>query len=83
MIYTIEKTYLVPVFMHERIEADTPEEAMQKAIDSDDWEGSKVDYDSSRATWISAAWEGEEAYPGGDISGLPIPDEFSDAREEA
>jgi hypothetical protein len=82
-IYTIEKTYRLPVYKHERIEADSPEEAMQKALESDDWEGQREDYESSGPTYITGAWEGEEAYgPGSNDLGLPIPDEFSRTAKE-
>lgn len=66
--FTIERQYMVPVFQHITLEADTAEAAMREALDEDkhDWDegaGAKTDYESARETYVSACWAGDEAYP--------------------
>jgi hypothetical protein len=54
MKYAIERQYLLPVYQHLVIEAETAEEACRKALDHDDWEGAMEDIDSARETVITA-----------------------------
>ena len=54
MKYAIERQYLLPVYQHLEIEADSAEEGCRKAIEHDDWETSEQDFDSSRETTINA-----------------------------
>lgn len=74
-LFTIERTYLLPVFQHLTFEAETAEDAMRQALDHDAWESAEKDYDNSRAVYISGAWEGEEDYVG---DCLPIPTQFQE-----
>lgn len=60
--FTIERRYLVPVYQHVTIEADTPEEAMAKALELDDWSNSRTDDENAGPTFITEAWEGETPY---------------------
>jgi hypothetical protein len=55
--FVIERQYLLPVFQHLVVEADTLDEACQKAIHNDDWESAVEDGDGSRCITISAAKE--------------------------
>lgn len=64
MKYTIEVTYLLPVYKTMVVEADTLEEACKKAnetADEDGWEFAKDDYDSCTTHFVTAAardeWE--------------------------
>jgi hypothetical protein len=77
--YTIERQYLVPVFQHVTVEADTPENAMRLALDHDDWMSSEICYDDSRGEYVAGCWEGEDSYNG---ESLPIPAEFGDVSQE-
>ena len=52
--YVVERQYLLPVYQRLVIEADTIEEACEKAIDHDDWEDAVEDGDGARPTSISA-----------------------------
>ena len=52
--YVIERQYLLPVYQRLVIEADTVEEACEKAVDHDDWQSAEEDGDGSRGTTISA-----------------------------
>ena len=52
--YVVERQYLLPVYQRLIIEADTVEEACEKAIDHDDWEDAVEDGDGARATSINA-----------------------------
>ncbi|MGE3874066.1 MAG: hypothetical protein AB7F74_14020 [Parvibaculaceae bacterium] len=69
--YTIETTYHLPVFRHRAYSADTPEAACRAAIEDDDWEHGRRDYDSSGETYVTGIWPGRDtAYAG---EPLPIP----------
>jgi hypothetical protein len=52
--YVVERQYLLPVYQRLVIEADTIEEACEKAIDHDHWQAAEEDGDGSRGTTISA-----------------------------
>lgn len=52
-VWTIERQYLAPVFQHIRVEASSPEEACQKALDQEDWTGQRVDYECARETEVT------------------------------
>ena len=54
MKYAIQRQYLLPVYQHLVIEADSVEHACERAIESDDWDSSEQDYDSCRNTTIEA-----------------------------
>lgn len=72
--FTIETTYHLPIFRHRSYSAKTPEAACRAAIDDDDWENSKTDYDSSGPIHVSGVWEGADAaYSGPPI---PVPSQF-------
>jgi hypothetical protein len=62
--YTVEKTYLLPVFVHLTVEAESAAEAAKLAMSDDNWDASKNDYDSCRPEFVSGIWAGEEAYEG-------------------
>jgi len=71
--FTIETEYMLPIFRHQTVEADTLEEACRIALEDDDWSDSKESHDGSGETYVSGAWEGDRAY--NDMP-LVIPDEF-------
>jgi hypothetical protein len=71
--FTIETQYMLPVYRHQTIEADTLEEACQIAVEDDDWTDAKECYDGSGEIHVSGVWEGERAY---NDTPLVIPDEF-------
>jgi len=52
--YVVERQYLLPVYQHLVIEADTIEEACEKAIDHNDWEDAVDDGNGARPTTINA-----------------------------
>ena len=54
MKYAIERQYLLPIYQHLAIEAETAEEACRKALDHDDWDGAMEDIDTARETVITA-----------------------------
>lgn len=62
--FTIESQFLIPVYRHETYDAPTLEAARQMAIDDDNWDASKTDYNSCGPTEVTGAWEGETAYAG-------------------
>lgn len=52
--YVIERQYLLPIYQRLMVEADTLEEACQKALNHDDWADAVEDGDGARATTVSA-----------------------------
>lgn len=77
--YTIEKQYLAPVYVQETVEADSPEEAMQKAFSSENWEGSRLDIENGRGHEITGCWAGSEAHIG---ESAEIPSRFKSSQGE-
>ncbi len=61
--FTIELTELVPNYGHVTVDAETLDEAiaLAKDTDCDNWE---LDWQCSRGADVTGAWEGEEAYNG-------------------
>ena len=54
--FVIERQYLVPMYQHIVVEAETLEEACTKGISDDiDWDSQEMDCDSARATTITNA----------------------------
>lgn len=52
--YVIERQYLLPIYQRLVVEADSVEEACQKAIDHDDWLDTEEDGEGARATTVAA-----------------------------
>ena len=54
--FVIERQYLVPMYQHIVVEAETLEAACTKAISDDiDWDTQEMDCDNARTTTITAA----------------------------
>jgi hypothetical protein len=54
--FVIERQYLIPMYQHIVVEADSLEEACEKAISDDiDWDTQEMDSDSARHTTIAGA----------------------------
>lgn len=74
--FTIETTYLLPVYRQRTYAAETVVEACRRAVDDDDWDDATKDYESSGSTYVSGAWEGAgSAYRG---PALPVPGQFDE-----
>src|SRR5215472_6044254 len=79
--FVIERQYLVPMYQHIVVEAETLEEACKKAISDDiDWQTQEMDCDSARATTITAAKVVPEGYEADQVhrtrgrdAGSPVP----------
>jgi hypothetical protein len=52
--YVIERQYLLPVYQRLVVEADTPEAACGEAVERQDWDDAVDDYESARASTITA-----------------------------
>lgn len=77
--FTIECTYRLPVYRHRTYEAETVDAACALALADDDWESQKEDYETGGPTYVSGAWEGENAaYNGPSVN---VPDGY--AHEQA
>ncbi len=81
--FVIERQYLVPMYQHIIVEAETLEAACKKGIsDEIDWDTQEMDCDSARATSITAAkavppaYEADQAHSliiaSRDPKGLPL-----------
>ena len=61
--FVIERQYLVPMYQHIVVEAETLEAACTKAMSDDiDWDTQEMDCDSARATTITEAKIMPEGY---------------------
>jgi hypothetical protein len=61
--FVIERQYLVPMYQHIVVEAETLDEACKKAISDDiDWDTQEMDCDSARATTLTEAKVIPEGY---------------------
>jgi hypothetical protein len=63
-LFTIETTYRLPVYRHRTYEAETVEQACRLAIEDDDWDEQKRDYETAGGSYVSGAWRGDTAYSG-------------------
>ena len=75
--YTIETTYQLPVFRHKTIEAPGVEEACRMAIEDDDWENGRRDYESAGEIFVTGIWHGADAAYRGTAE--PLPSQFAEA----
>lgn len=75
-LFTIESTYRLPVYRHRTYEAASLTEACRLAIEDDDWESAKRDYESAGETYLTGAWVGADgAYRG---QALRVPTHFDE-----
>jgi hypothetical protein len=75
--FTIESTYRIPIYRQRSYQADTLSEACRLAIEDDDCEGQKEDYESAGETYVTGAWPGD--VPPYSVAALPIPSHFGEA----
>lgn len=75
--FTIESTYRIPIYRQRSYQADTLAEACRLAIEDDDWEEQKEDYESAGETYVTGAWPGD--VPPYSVPALPIPSHFGEA----
>ena len=71
--FVIERQYLVPMFQHIVVEAETLEEACKKGISDDiDWDTQEMECDSARATTVTEAKIVPEGYEADQVHSLII-----------
>lgn len=75
--FTIESTHRIPIYRQRSYQADTLAEACRLAIEDDDWEGQKENYESAGETYVTGAWPG--GVPPDSVAALPIPSHFAEA----
>ena len=65
-MFTVERSYLGPVYQHGTVEADDVATACTAALDeaAHPWDNDKVDFESARETTVTGAWTGTTAYEG-------------------
>jgi hypothetical protein len=74
--FTIETTYRLPVYRQRTYDANTLITACRYAVEDDDWDDAKKDYESPGDAYVSGAWEGENsAYRG---PALSVPGQFDE-----
>lgn len=76
-IFTIEATYRIPIYRQRSYEADTLAEACRLAIEDDDWEGQKEDYETAGETYVTGAWAGDVSPYG--VPALAVPSHFGES----
>lgn len=59
--FTIETTFDLPAYRQRTYEAPTAEAAMALALADDNWDGQKVDYETTGPSRITGAWIGADA----------------------
>ncbi|MCP4561747.1 MAG: hypothetical protein GY873_22370 [Bosea sp.] len=74
--FTIETTYLLPVYRQRSYEAPSLAEACRLSIEDDDWDGSKQDHESAGDTYVSDIWAGPDVADRGEP--VPIPSQCRD-----
>jgi hypothetical protein len=61
--FVIERQYLVPMYQHIAVEAESLEEACKKGISDDvDWDTQEMDCDGARRTTITGVKLGPDGY---------------------
>jgi len=75
-LYTIETTYRLPHFRQRTFEASTPEAACRLALEDEDWDGDRVDYETVGETYVTGVWMSPAANSGPAIC---VPDCFDEA----
>lgn len=75
-MFTVERSYLVPVYQHVTVAADDVATACTAALDEDahPWDNDEVDYESAQATTVTGVWAGPAAYDGPSLL-TDLPDE--------
>lgn len=59
--YTIETTYHLPVFRHRTYRADTCDAACRAAVEDNDWDDARHDYETAGETHVTGIWQGTDA----------------------
>ena len=73
-IFTIAPTYRLPGYRQRSYEAASLAEACRLAIEDDDWDNEKRDYETAGETYVTGAWEGRDtAYSGPSV---PVPSHY-------
>ena len=67
--FTIESTYRIPIYRQRGYQADTLAEACRLAIEDDDWEGQKEDYESTGESYVTGTWPGDGGSSSASASG--------------
>ena len=77
--FTVETTYRLPTYRQTSYVAPDPGTPCIAALHDDDWDSSRVDYDSPGPTYVSGLWPGcDTAYQ---AAAIPIPPEFGEGAE--
>ena len=84
--FTLELCYRLPVYQHVTIRAASIEDACRLALETQDWDRGKHDYDcivpfsggkhdceSSGPTFVAEAWHGADAAYQGQTVEVPLP----------
>lgn len=68
-IFTIETTYRLPVYRQRSYEVASLAEACRLAVEDDDWDNEKQDFETAGETYVTGIWEGRDsAYKGATAS---------------
>ena len=76
-IFTIEATYRIPIYRQRSYEADTLAGACRLAIEDDDWEEQKGDYETAGETYVTGIWPGDVSPYS--VPALPVPSHLGES----
>ena len=76
-IFTIETTYRIPSYRQRSYEADSIAEACHLAIEDEDWEGQKEDFETAGETYVTGIWPGDVSPYS--VPALPVPSHFGES----
>lgn len=77
--FTIETTYRMPYYRQHTYDAVSAEDACRLAIEDDDWDSEKPDYECPGETYVTDIWPGTVDDHDGNV--LPIPSHFHERRQ--
>lgn len=78
-LFTIETTYRMPYYRQHTYEAATIGDACRLAVDDEDWDSEKPDWDCPGETYVTGIWSGADAAHKG--KAFPVPSQFDEAMQ--
>ena len=74
--FVVETAYHLPVSRHLQVDVSSLEEACRLAIDDDNWEDERSDYENAGERYVTGIWtDTDRAYSGRTV---PVPERFQE-----
>lgn len=75
--FTVETTFRMPYYRQRTYEAETAEDACRLAVEDEDWDSAKRDWECAGETYVTGVWSGTDmAYEG---TAFTVPSDFDEA----